>query len=57
MFLRATAVILFYLHGANCQGEGCGSSLEMRNAAVDKELAAVGCVDYICCKWKRYKSI
>ena len=51
MFLEATVLILFYLRGANCQGEAaCGSSLEMRRVAMNKELAAISCENYVCGK-------
>ena len=44
-----TVLILLCLHGANFQEEGmCSSSLEMRRAAVDKQLAAMGCETHHC---------
>ena len=46
-----TILILFSLHGADLKEEGtCGSSMEMRRVALNKQLTAVGCEDYHCGK-------
>ena len=52
MFTKAvTILILFCHHSANFQGEGsCGTSIEMRTVALDKQLAAMGCENYHCGK-------
>ena len=56
MFIEAVILTLICPYGANCQGkETCGSSLEMRRAALDKQLAAVDCENYHCGKLKLHK--
>ena len=46
-----TILIQFYLHGADLKEEGiCGNIMEMRRAALNKQLTAVGCEDYHCGK-------
>ena len=50
MFVDATILILFSLHGAYSHGEGMCSSFEMRRTVIDKELTAVGCENYSCGK-------
>ena len=46
-----TILILFYLHGADLKEEGiCGSSMDMRRIALNKQLTAVSCEDYHCGK-------
>ena len=51
MLVDATILMLLYLQGAYSQEERtCGSSLEMRGGALDKQLAAVGCESYSCGK-------
>ena len=56
MFSEAiTILILFYLHGVDLKEEGiCGSSIEMRKVALNKQLTAVGCEDYHCGKLINY---
>ena len=57
MFIEAvTILILICPYSANCQGkETCDSSLEMRKAALNKQLAAVDCENYHCGKLNLHK--
>ena len=49
--IEAVILTLICPYGANCQGkETCGSSLEMRRAALVEQLATVDCENYNCSK-------
>ena len=57
MFIETVTIpTLICPYDANFQGEeACGSSLEMRRAALGKQLAAVDCENYHCGKQKLHK--
>ena len=49
MFTAAIFLMLIHLHGANSQGEGTCTTVEMRREFMDERLSDLGCDNYTCC--------